>query len=378
MILTEKTLVNTLREHCAKAKRRIWIASPFIGEFKEVCKIIDGVWMNPSIEFKVLTDAEAGFIRETTLTEFQKTSNTEIRSLKSLHAKVYIVDDWCLLTSANLTGTAFSRRYEIGMAADIAELEKLYMRWWNKATSIDKIKKLNHGEHIQLFEYQTGRGLHFEKRCDLPPYSKTDKFMSDNEEFVRFAQLYESITGRNKHIKKMGLPLYMEVDYFFNYLYHDLADTPSKSSDKKTIRELTPSQREKEILKYFQQMPVYEESINRRLDRIQTIRNYLDPKNIQSLSKKRIEEILSMLYSVLPINQARILNNNKPSKIKAAWDKFLNAPIITSQSLQAVKEIYAFAYSGASELIACYRPDEYLIMNKPAKSGMRFFGIDIK
>ena len=108
IILSGQHLVNALREHCDQAKERIWIASPYIGNFKDVQKIIGGNWMRSHVDFRVLTDVESGFIRHDTYTQFKESPNTEIRSLLSLHAKIYLIDDWCLLTSANLTGMAFS------------------------------------------------------------------------------------------------------------------------------------------------------------------------------------------------------------------------------------------------------------------------------
>ena len=66
------------------------------------------------IDLRVITDIETGFIRHDTFDDFIENHPNSIRTLKSLHTKIYIVDDWCLVSSANLTGTAFSKRYEIG------------------------------------------------------------------------------------------------------------------------------------------------------------------------------------------------------------------------------------------------------------------------
>ena len=109
MIYTQSGLVTVLRRHCDAAKRRIWICTPFIGTQKDILRIIGGAWKKYSIDFRVITDIENGFIRQDTFDEFTSNHPDSIKSLKSLHAKVYIVDDWCLVSSANLTGTAFSK-----------------------------------------------------------------------------------------------------------------------------------------------------------------------------------------------------------------------------------------------------------------------------
>lgn len=94
MIYSYDSLVETLRSHCNNVKHRIWICTPFIGGIKDVLRIIGGSWKRNDIDFRVITDIETGFIRQDTFDEFIENHPNSIRSLKSLHAKVYIVDDW--------------------------------------------------------------------------------------------------------------------------------------------------------------------------------------------------------------------------------------------------------------------------------------------
>ena len=139
-ILSGQNLVNALREHCDQAKKRIWIASPYIGNFKDVQKIIGGNWMRSHIDFRVLTDVESGFIRRDTYAQFKESPNTDIRSLFNLHAKIYLIDDWCLLTSTNLTGMAFSARHEVGqVVSGIEQVVTLFGQWWKKAQAVSSL-----------------------------------------------------------------------------------------------------------------------------------------------------------------------------------------------------------------------------------------------
>lgn len=48
--------------------------------------------MRSSIEFKLLTDVDAGFVRKDTFDALTTSPNTEIRTLLSLHAKIYIIE----------------------------------------------------------------------------------------------------------------------------------------------------------------------------------------------------------------------------------------------------------------------------------------------
>jgi phosphatidylserine/phosphatidylglycerophosphate/cardiolipin synthase-like enzyme len=64
----------------------------------------------------------------------------DVKLLKGLHAKVYIIDDKCILTSANLTETAFFKRYEIGVLLEGAEAKEvidIYKKWWDIGESIN-------------------------------------------------------------------------------------------------------------------------------------------------------------------------------------------------------------------------------------------------
>jgi len=65
-----------------------------------------------NVEVCLLTD-ETGSPNGETLKRFEQRG--PIYHLTGLHAKLYIVDDFVLLTSANLTDTAFTKRHETGV-----------------------------------------------------------------------------------------------------------------------------------------------------------------------------------------------------------------------------------------------------------------------
>ena len=376
IILSGQHLVNALREHCDQAKERIWIASPYIGTFKDVQKIIGGNWMRSHIEFRVLTDIESGFIRHDTYTGFIASPNTKIRSLFNLHAKIYLIDDWCLLTSANLTGMAFSARHEVGqVVSGLEQVVKLFDQWWKQAQVVSSVpkslpKSLADREDLpkpkrlyKLPQYTSGAGDQFLKKCD---------------QFKEFASLYESVTGRNQQMVDDGFTLYEEVDFFFNFLYHDHPYTPSKEYTKE-VRSLTSEEKKQEIRDYFEIMSYESEEEQWRLERRNYIREIL-PFEIQSPKKEEIKEVLKRLHCLhsYPINMTRILSNNNPRRIARAWNRLIQAPSINAQLLkEVIVEIKYLGMSSACELIAWYYPEKYPMINRNSESGMRFFGFDI-
>lgn len=383
-ILSGQSLVDTLREHCDQATKRIWIASPYIGSFKDVQKIIGDNWMRSDIDFRVLTDVESGFIRHDTYTGFMASLNTEIRSLFNLHAKIYLIDDWCLLTSANLTGMAFSARYEVGqVVSGIEQVVKLFDQWWEKAQAVSSLppspsKTLTNREDsikykalYKLPKYTSGSSDQFRKKCD---------------QFKEFASLYESVTGRNQQMVDDGFTLYEEVDYFFNYLYHDHPKQPSKEYTKEvrslSRKQVESKQVEKEILRYFELMSMSYDSKEEqwRLKRRKRIRKILPFKADDSPQKEEIQKVLECLHCLrsYPINITRILNNNNPLSIARAWNRLIQVPSINSQLIkEVIGKIKYFGMSSACELIAWYYPKKYPMINRNSESGMRFFGFDI-
>ena len=380
IILSGQHLINALREHCDQAKKRIWIASPYIGTFKDVQKIIGGNWMRSHIDFRVLTDVESGFIRRDTYAQFKESPNTKIRSLFNLHAKIYLIDDWCLLTSANLTGMAFSARHEVGqVVSGLEQVVKLFDQWWKKAQAVSSVPKSLPKSLAEREDLPEPKRLY-----KLPQYT-SDWFLKKCDQFKEFASLYESVTGRNQQMVRDGFTLYEEVDYFFNYLYHDHPDRPSKEYTKEvrsfSSEEVKQKEVKQEIRRYFKLMSMsYDpEEEQWRLDRRDRIREIL-PFEIQSPKKKEIEEVLDRLHCILsyPINKTRILSANKPQSIARAWNKLIEAPSINSQLIkEVIGKIKYFGRSSACELIGWYYPEEYPKINLNSESGMRFFGFDI-
>ena len=376
-ILSGQSLVDTLREHCDQAKERIWIASPYIGSFKDVQKIIGDNWMRSDIDFRVLTDVESGFIRRDTYAQFKESPSTEIRSLLSLHAKIYLIDDWCLLTSANLTGMAFSARHEVGQVVSGPEqVVKLFDQWWRKAQAVSSLPP-SPSKTVTDKEDSTKYKVLYK----LPKYTseESDQFRKKCNQFKEFASLYESVTGRNQQMVDDGFTLYEEVDYFFNYLYHDHPHQPSKEY-KERKRSLSRKRVNQEILRYFELMSYESEEEQWRLKRRKRIRKILPFKAGSSPRKQEIQEVLECLHSLCsyPINITRILNNNNPRSIARAWNRLIQAPSINSQLIkEVIGKIKYFGMSSACELIGWYYYDTYPKINLNSESGMRFFGYTI-
>lgn len=346
IIYSGQSLIDCLNDKLIHAKNRIWVATPYVGSLKEVQQIMGGKWMRAAIDFRLLTDVDAGFIRNDTFDALKSSPNTQIRSLLSLHAKIYIVDDWCLITSANLTGTAFCRRYEVGTVLNnISEAVLLFEEWWQMSSPVNAVTSK---ASKAIVDYQDGKG--FKKKCNLPPNTIThsDKFLQKCDKFVSFAILYNKITGRNQQMVNDGFSLYQEVDYFFNFLYNE-GSQPSKEYKYKEVRSLNDNTRKREIQKYFHQLSYKSHSEDWRLERTEYIQKVLDPKHISHLTMAELKGVLSRFHCLCsyPINKTKIPNNNSLSDIRDAWSELLNSDDIDGFLINKTKRLSSFSVNHA-------------------------------
>lgn len=161
-----------LRKMARNVRKRLWIASPFVGGWSAAKCLIDTVWQSdPNVEVRLLTDIEnKGWLDPTTIREIANFG--AVKHLRGIHAKIFIADDHALLTSANLTRTAFAQRHEIGIFLsndESAPVVSIFEKWWEKAAKPPRgwIKKL------QALAPRNGQseepsGTPFEKLYPLP------------------------------------------------------------------------------------------------------------------------------------------------------------------------------------------------------------------
>jgi len=150
------------------AERRLWVASPYIGSWKAVSRILGAAWQK--VDARLLTDKGSGILAKDTIEEFAK--HRPIHSLTGLHAKLYIVDDSVLITSANLTECAFTRRHEAGIVLkgeQAQELIDLYERFWKLAKAVPNLDEIHFTKPKKGTVDQDSGGAPLPKLYELPP-----------------------------------------------------------------------------------------------------------------------------------------------------------------------------------------------------------------
>lgn len=102
-ILSLQNLVDTVRNLADKAEERLWIAAPYLGSYTTVQEILGSAWLKKHrVSFKLLTDVkELNSVSALSIMLLKKRGL--IHSLRGLHAKIYVIDNYCIIGSANLT-----------------------------------------------------------------------------------------------------------------------------------------------------------------------------------------------------------------------------------------------------------------------------------
>ncbi len=386
-------LVNTIRKTADQVKRRLWIAVPYIGSDKTITSVLGVKWFeDPKISVKLLTDA-SDFSKFNLSSLKLFIQRGEIKDLLGLHAKIYIIDDSCFITSANLTKTAFSKRYEIGLLVDgkhIKDIEGVFENWWKKATRIETIrinKVMSSSDNKDSAEEKYG--IHLPTLNEMPKSinisnEKIKKKFLDYplllDEYKKFTKIY---SGIQRVYPKA--PLYLEIDTFLNYLYHEAPRTPSNSYKDKPARYLSYKTQLQTIKKYAKDFKYFCKSSENYFHMREQLRSHkmiteiLQERKIKSLSKKDILNVFNRVNALnsYPINKIRILNNNSLHKLRENLFNLLYGDDNLSSRMNKCSEVEFMGTSTMNEIVGYHNPYKYPIINGNSSAGMRFLGFSI-
>lgn len=390
-------LVDLLRAKCNQVKERIWISSPYLGSDTAILKILGKKWLtDPFVSIRLLTDQlELGRLNIKTIDMFRKRG--KVHHLRGLHAKIYIIDDQVLITSANLTETAFSKRYEIGYFLNppvSREAISIFETWWesySKEIPIDWVDKIKQKAHYPNAEDQDGKGM--QKLWVLPklPSISIKKNSKDFLDYEYFCDCYDALAKiyRSTQGRLTNMPLYLEVDGFLDYLFHH-DSKPSSPYRKikgkvKPYRQVSDAKRISEVKKYT---PNYREwvtnghNIKWRLKASKEIQKVLDSNQIQTITFDDIKIVVSHFNCMnsYAINKAKFLNpeNNDLQTIRDSWEDLLYGKEDLQRRMKRCKDnINYFGDSAVQELLGFFDPEKYPIRNGNSNSGLRFFGYDV-
>jgi len=352
-----------------------------------VRRVLGREWWNRQIDIKLLTD-ESTNPNGDTLRRFAQKGL--IYHLLGLHAKLYIVDDTVLLTSANLTGTAFSCRYEVGTVLTGPEAEssvKLFESWVSpkKASSfnfatLDHLSRRNRGE---AGEDSAGQ---LPQLTTLPPGpgdfggGKWSSLFLDYEGFRGF---YGTLAAEYAAVQRIwpNVPTNFEVDGFLDYLSR--VNGASKPYSEEDPRKLDQAQRRSEIRRLAKQFKRWAESNEEdglwRFEHSQLVQDVLSRQKISSLDAPGIGKVLMGLNCMSndPRRPSMFLKRNSAQTVREARTALLySTKPLPDRMSDCAESLLQFKKSGIQELLGFHDPVAYPLRNKPVNAGLRFFGFD--
>jgi hypothetical protein len=377
-------LAKDLRSLADSVERRFWVASPYIGSWKAVRKILGSAWQK--VDVRLLTDKDSGILAQDTIEQF--VAHRPVKSLAGLHAKLYIADDSVLITSANLTEAAFTRRYEAGIVLKGQQAKGLidvYEKYWDQAAEVDLAQfSFTKPQNGDIDEPHNGGML--PRLYDLPPapepLPKGAGAFADYPHFLevyrRFADAYISC-GKPDRPKQ---PLYLETDKFLNFLFHEDADLPSREYKEtaKHHRGLSDSERIREIRKYRAR---YRRSGLRGGDhtvRAKLVQQYLAATKVMRLSESEVRMMAKSLNCFgNRLARSRFLKGNDLNTVRKSWcDLIHGSGDVKFRMNNCHAALFGFGKSAIQETLGYYDPDKYPLRNANTNAGLRFLGYNVK
>jgi len=391
-LLQGQQLVKELRKLADSVTERLWIAVPYIGSLTTVRRVLGKQWFDStSVSVKLLTDAsDLTGIDTETIQHFH--DRGEVKSLTGLHAKIYIVDDTCIISSANLTNTAFTKRHEIGVLCNSSQAKQVidtFDGWWEQSGNV-KPDKLNKIFTTKRNSNEERKGVFLPTLFDLPndPGSFTKNL---SRKFLNYDSLvanYKDFAKKYSSVQRIwrDKPLFLEIDCLFDYLFHQAPRTPSNKYYKSKPRRLTEAEQMNEINKWaknFKEWNIKERdgnAIGYNMRSSRALKKYFSSKKAPTLTKAELNDAFHHLHCLnsLPINRTKILNNNSVSEIRQAINNLVNGSGQLAARMEGCNKINNLGTSTMNEILGFTSPDKYPLININANSGMRFFGYHIR
>jgi len=400
--LTMKTLHGfalgtRIRELSDSAKERVWIVSPYIGRWPAVSSLFGASWWKGSaLQLQVITDIScATNVNRGTLCKLA--SRGAIRSISGVHAKIYIFDNRAIVTSANLTETAFTKRREIGVLLDELEAKEtinLFFTWWNdESVPVDEDQLLD-SKRNESANATEPEGQTLPKLWNLPDAPDEREFEDKGgikgafSRYQAFLKSYGDLALEYKSVQRLWPdgPIFMEVDAFLDFLYRTAEGTPSHEFYyKNKTRELTRREQSSEIRRWavkFANWPKVKENMRWRAKNISTIQDLLSEKSIGNLTREDARKVANCINAMnaRQLNKFKFLQpqNNSIDSIKRSWRRLLHGKEPEQDRIDKCNaELRFFGTSSIQELLGWYFPNKYPLKNGNSDAGLRFFGFHI-
>jgi hypothetical protein len=388
-------LGKTIRSLSDSSRSRVWLISPYIGRCPAVKALLGSSWWQQGLlELRVITDILNGsYVNRGTVAWLA--SRGTVRTLPGVHAKIYIFDEKAVLTSANLTETAFTRRREAGILLDESESQELIQLvriWWDENCSEVSEEDLSNWAEKGIPNEGEKEGAGLRQLWSLPEMPSDSDFSNGENrasvfsKYRSFLASYSEFANEYKSVQRLWpkIPLFMEVDAFLDFLYHVAPGAPSQQFYYRgEVRALSKAQRIAEISKWahkFANWAMAEGNPRWYEERIAIVQSLLKPETINQLNREDARKVANCINAMnaRQLNKYKFLKpeNNSIDKIRRAWKNLLHGRGSEDERIkQCDSDLRFFGTSSIQELLGWYYPDKYPLKNGNSDAGLHFFGL---
>ena len=236
--LSEKELYPTVLKNSAKAKNILWVCSPYLGlDSHEVFsqKIMEAPPKDIRFVFRLnILAVRRGEVNPYEIEYFREHfRSTSIRTNDAFHSKIYIFDDAALVTSANLSKSAFQTNIEVGVLLQQKQAKKAksflenlwkiskpipnldgYKTAWNKAkakgkTSENRYSKRPTTPHTRIKPWNEDAANKWFMRITEEMTRKTENAIYENTQWARKFGLIGDIKRKTYESLRLGDIIYI-------------------------------------------------------------------------------------------------------------------------------------------------------------------------
>ena len=175
-------LYETIQQKSLEAREVLWVCSPYLGsDAHEIFS--QEIIKNPPADIRFVFRVNDVTVKRGEVNPYEiqylieHFKNSSIRSHDTFHSKIYIFDSSALITSANLTKTAFESNIEAGILLDgpqVDEVKNFFNKsLWENSKPVKDVKKFkriwNIGKRSESTDY-SGK---------TKPHTKIEKWTDD-------------------------------------------------------------------------------------------------------------------------------------------------------------------------------------------------------
>lgn len=363
---------------------RFWVISPFIGSLPFLSQMFHFDRLKrfqTDIDIRLITDINNLSLQNYETIRFFADYG-QINTLTDLHAKMYIIDNEKIITSANFTRKAFMCNWEIAVSSREESYTDLFKELWDNSEPVT-IKQLDE-KYKEISHNKINNGVEedYEDRWELPAeMCKESNYESFYRAFNELAEMYKPYRQWKE------TPLKFEIDSFLNYLFHE-EEKPSYKYYKCTVYRQLSLDEQKEQIKYWSERyhnwlksennkwdNEYYRVNNSKLAKEILITNFktLDIDSFVNVMENSVESYKSMNEW---LDREKDIRKNDISDIKKFLETLFTSKLNKIDKITANTDIRGVGKSAALELLGlCI--DEFPLRNQNVNSGLRFLGFNV-